>query len=176
MDKRHFDTLTRALGRLERRRVVALLPATMAAVLAGAETVDARRSRKQRQQEREKRQRKRKNRLRRLNVIRCRSVGGSKQRCFRTEVCCNRERSNFAGCTPRGFTTCCRESEFVSRSFSPDYRCCPTPEEGENGACPDAYPVCCQGGCCSAGSDCSDLTNCLLVADESVGWRREMPG
>ena len=54
MDKRHFDTLTRALGRLERRRVVALLPATMAAVLAGAETVDARRSRKQRQQEREK--------------------------------------------------------------------------------------------------------------------------
>jgi hypothetical protein len=162
VDARHFDTLTRALGRLERRRVLALLPATMAAVLTGAETVDSRRTRK----EREKRQRKRKNRLRRLNVIRCRSVGGRKQRCYRTEVCCNRDRSNFAGCTPRGFTTCCRESEFTSRSFPPDYRCCPTPTEGQNGACPDAYPVCCQGGCCPAGSDCSGLTNCLQFPDD----------
>lgn len=176
MDSRHFDTLTRALGGLERRRVFALLPATLAAVLAGSETVNARRTRKQRKQEREKRQRKRKNRLRRLNVIRCRSVGGRKQRCYRTEVCCNRDRSNFAGCTRRGFTTCCRESEFFSRSFRPDYRCCPTPGEGQNGACPDANPVCCQGGCCPAGSDCSDLTNCLQFSDDSVGRRMELPG
>lgn len=39
MDSRHFDTLTRALGGLERRRVFALLPATLAAVLAGSERV-----------------------------------------------------------------------------------------------------------------------------------------
>lgn len=176
MDARYFDTLTRTLGSLQRRRVLALLPATVAAVLAGSADADARRTRKQRKQERERRHRRRKNRPRRLNVIRCRSVGGQKVRCYRTEVCCNRERSNFAGCTSRGFTTCCRESAFFSRSFRPDYRCCPTPAEGQNGACPDAYPVCCQGGCCPAGSDCIDLTNCLQDADDSVARRMEVPG
>jgi hypothetical protein len=168
MDSRRFDKLTRALGSLERRQVLVLLPATLAAVLARHEAADARRTRKQRKQERERRQRKRKNRLRRLNVVRCRSVGGRKVRCYRTEVCCDRERSNLAGCARRGFATCCRASENSSYGFTSDYRCCPTPAEGQNGACPDAYPVCCQGGCCPAGSDCSDLTGCLQFSDESI--------
>ena len=168
MDSRRFDTLTRALGSLERRQVLALLPASLVAASGGAEAHATKRTRKQREHDLERRHRKRERRRRRKNINRCTSVGGAKVRCFRSEVCCDRERSNLAGCARRGFATCCRASEDSYYGFTNTYRCCPSAPDGQLGACPDELPVCCPGVCCPAGSDCSDLANCVGPFDESA--------
>lgn len=153
VESRRFDKLTCAVGRLERRKVLALLPATLAATLVGTEVKAAdRKNRKKRARKRRKR-----------NSVLCLSDGNRVIRCQGTGACCDSDRSNALGCARPGYTTCCKGPLGYNRLYSNDYRCCPSLSEGMDGACPDSHPLCCPGRCCN-GSTCEQPQECWQLA------------
>lgn len=177
MDSRRFDTLTRALGSLERRQVLALLPATVAAVLALPDDAAASKKGQRRRNER-RRFNQRWQRRKRRNTFRCLSTGGQRVRCWKGSTCCDPDRSNVAGCSAPSHTTCCTAPDPNSKFYGyvPGYHCCPTPVLGFEGACPDDRPVCCSDNyCCPSGSDCSDLSGCARLVTEAAARFRSAP-
>lgn len=165
MDSRRFDTLTRALGGLERRQVLALLPAAAVLAETKAEAADKKTRRK-----RERKRLKRFARRHRQDQV-CPTFRPNQiLLCTQDRSCCDLDRSNTAGCAAPDATTCClTANQFSYYELPSSYFCCPTPSLGSLGACRDNdFPVCCPGTCCPSGADCSDLSNCYEVASESA--------
>lgn len=179
MDSGRFDALIRAFGGLERRQLLALLPATVALALVEPEAEGAdKKTRKQR----ERKRRKNFNRRWKRKTYRCVSFQDRIIRCLDNQICCNPDRSNTTGCVNypehASVTTCCSTGNSSGSYYAHpnNYRCCPTASEGLYAACPDDYPVCCPNACCAAGSDCSDLGTCMTNYTGSAPRHLVMPG
>jgi hypothetical protein len=167
MNSRHSDRLVCSLGTVERRRLIALLGATVAGLI-GTGDVDADKIRKRRRKQRhDKRRTKRRRRRERINRnwrrnTKVCSVNDQSTRCSSSMSCCNPERSNWGSCVMSAeTTTCCGAGDGRTwYYFANDYRCCPSPWEGNHGACPDSLPVCCPGQCCLLGATCGEEGKC----------------
>lgn len=180
MDSRRFDKLTRALGDLERRQLLALLPATLASALAESETEAAdKKTRKQRERKRLKKyNRRRKRRSRQYvaeNTFTCPSSDNQVITCWQGQVCCDPERSNDSWCAGPGFTSCCKAPDSKAYGWQSDWRCCPSVYQGIWGACPDDFPLCCTNTCCVDNGGCSNSHTCMHLPAESASRYRMMP-
>lgn len=87
------------------------------------------------------------------NRICCLGLTGSEFTCLDNTECCDPETSNFdRGCAPIGAPVCCvapASSGQPALAWPAGTVCCDSPEDGENGACPSATPVCVAGGGCT---------------------------
>lgn len=175
MDSHRFDKLTRALGGLERRQVLALVPATLAAALAGSEVKADKKDKRKRIRRRNRRVGRRFRRYQRKNSYLCASFENRVIRCPNDTVCCDPDRSNVSGCMPPGFSTCCQTADGYS-GRNERYHCCSSVSEGFDGACRDDWPVCCPDDhCCPLGSDCSDLSVCARLVRDSASRHLVFP-
>lgn len=164
MDPKHFDTLARALGRVQRRQVLTLLPAGLTA-LVGADTARSASKKKKRKRKRTKQQRQRYKKWKRRNTQMCVTTANRVIRCWDYEVCCDPERSSEPGCASTAYPVCCQNYH-----FTPNARCCSAPTLGYKGACSDNFPVCCTDRCCASGSSCGDPNaDCLVYTEEAQG-------